>query len=227
MCGRFTLVADESEVFETFSVERVDYEYSPRYNVAPSQTIAAIAHWDGERVLTGYRWGLIPFWAKDAKIGYKMINARAETIESKPAFRNLLSRNRVVIPSDGFYEWKKAGDDKQPFRFQLESKKVFGFAGLFDTWEHPENGEMIRSCTIITTEPNQLVQDVHDRMPVILNSEGVNMWLDPKVTDKHVLQDLLVPYPAEQMILYPVSKMVGNVKNNQASLVDEIPMNSR
>ncbi|MFB5678780.1 SOS response-associated peptidase [Paenibacillus terreus] len=227
MCGRFTLVADESEVIEGFSVERVDYEYKPRYNVAPTQTIAAISHRNGGRVLEGYRWGLIPFWAQDMKSGYTMFNARAETLQSKRAFRDLLSSNRIVIPADGFYEWKKEGKDKQPFRFQLESKRVYGFAGLFDQWENPEDGEIIRSCTIITTTPNELVKDIHDRMPVILDVEAVSVWLDPEVRDKKIVQELLVPLPAKQMICYPVSKLVGNVKNSDASLIEEIPLNSK
>lgn len=222
MCGRFTLTADESEIIDTFSVDHVDYEYKPRYNVAPSQTIAAVSYRNGGRVLEGYRWGLIPFWTKDIKIGYSMINARAETLQTKPAFRNLLSRNRIVIPADGFYEWKKEGKDKQPFRFQLESKKVYGFAGLYDLWENPEDGETIRSCTIITTTPNDLVKDVHDRMPVILDAEGVNVWLDPGVRDKHVVQELLVPLPAKQMISYPVSRGSTSVADTTRKHMDLI-----
>lgn len=172
MCGRFTLTSEVSEVVDTFDVSKVDYEYQPRYNIAPSQTIAVIIDNGGKRILEGYRWGLVPFWAKDIKIGYKMINARAETIQSKPAFKHLNARKRIIIPSDSFYEWKREGKDKkQPHRFQIKSKGVYGFAGLYDEWTDPD-GEKLRSCTIITTNPNDLVVNVHDRMPVILDNKA-------------------------------------------------------
>lgn len=227
MCGRFTLISDISEIEDTFAVDRIDYEYRPRYNIAPSQTIAVINGNSGKRVLEGYRWGLVPFWAKDIKIGYKMINARAETIQSKPAFRHLLTTKRILIPSDGFYEWKRAEKDtKQPYRFQINSKGVYGFAGLFDEWKDPE-GEILRSCTIITTKPNDLVADVHNRMPVILDRGAADIWLDPDVTDKEKLQKLLAPFPADNMLSYPVSAAVGNVKNTGSNLIDEVPLNSK
>ncbi|MGG3278971.1 SOS response-associated peptidase [Paenibacillus solani] len=227
MCGRFTLTSEVSDVIETFDVSKVDYEYQPRYNIAPSQTIAVIKEHSGRRILEGYRWGLVPFWAKDIKIGYKMINARAETIQSKPAFRHLISRNRIIIPSDGFYEWKREGKDKkQPYRFQIKSKGVYGFAGLYDEWTDPD-GEKLRSCTIITTQPNDLVANVHDRMPVILDNKAIDIWLDPEVEDKEKLQKLLTPFPAASMLSYPVSAAVGNVKNTGSELIDEIPLNSK
>ncbi|MGC6589118.1 SOS response-associated peptidase [Paenibacillus sp. Dod16] len=227
MCGRFTLTSDLSEIVDTFDVSSVKYEYKARYNIAPSQTIAAINGSSGKRVLEGYRWGLVPFWAKDIKIGYKMINARAETIQSKPAFRHLITRNRLIILSDGFFEWKREGKDKkQPYRFQIKSKGVYGFAGLYDEWKHPD-GEILRSCTIITTKPNDLVANVHDRMPVILDNKAVDVWLDPEVTDKDKLQELLSPFPADNMLSYPVSAAVGNVKNTGSELIDEIPLNSK
>ncbi|OMF76640.1 SOS response-associated peptidase [Paenibacillus glucanolyticus] len=227
MCGRFTLISDLSEIVDTFDVSSVQYEYKARYNIAPSQTIAVINGSSGKRVLEGYRWGLVPFWAKDIKIGYKMINARAETIQSKPAFRHLITRNRVTILSDGFFEWKREGKDKkQPYRFQIKSKGVYGFAGLYDEWKYPD-GEILRSCTIITTKPNDLVANVHDRMPVILDNKAVDIWLDPDVTDKEKLQELLSPFPAASMLSYPVSAAVGNVKNTGSELIDEIPLNSK
>lgn len=226
MCGRFTLTAGLSDVLDAFSIDEANYEYSPRYNIAPSQTIAVVADHDGRRVLEGYRWGLVPRWAKDIKIGFKMINARAETLDTKPAFRSLLARNRVIIPADGFYEWKQDSNDKQPYRFQLKDRGVYGFAGLYDEWIDPE-GEVLRSCTIITTRPNALVQNVHDRMPVILDESAVNEWLNPERTKSEHVLELLQPYPAESMISYPVSKAVGNVRNTDASLIEEFPLNSK
>ncbi|GAB6990100.1 SOS response-associated peptidase [Paenibacillus pini] len=227
MCGRFTLTADLSDITEVFSlIGTEDIDYKPRYNIAPSQHILAISEISGKRVLGEYRWGLVPFWAKDIKVGFSMINARAETIQEKPAYRNLLTRNRVVIPADGFYEWKKEGSDKQPFRFQLDSKKVFGFAGLYDEWKSPA-GDTIRSCTIITTKPNDIVQDVHDRMPVILDDAGVSNWLDQEITNKDLLLELLIPYSGDRMISYAVSKEVGNVRNVDSGLIKEISLNSK
>lgn len=228
MCGRFTLTSELSDVIKAFNVSDSEYEdYKPRYNIAPSQTIAVVNGNDGHRKLEGYRWGLVPFWAKDIKIGYKMINARAETLQSKPAFRHLLTRNRIIIVSDGFFEWRREGKNKkQPFRFQLKSKEVYGFAGLYDEWQSPD-GELLRSCTIITTKPNDLVAKVHDRMPVILDHKGVDVWLDPTVEDKDQLQELLKTYPEESMISYPVSTAVGNVKNTGSDLIEEVPLNSK
>lgn len=227
MCGRFTLTINENEIVDHFKVSRDEYELKPRYNIAPSQTIAVINGSSGRRVLEGYRWGLVPFWAKDIKIGYKMINARAETIQSKPAFRHLITTKRIIIPSDGFYEWKREGKDKkQPYRFQIKSKGVYGFAGLYDEWKDPD-GETLRSCTIITTEPNDLVANVHDRMPVILDDKEADFWLDPDVQDKEKLQELLSPFPTANMLSYPVSAAVGNVKNTGSELIDEIPLNSK
>lgn len=221
MCGRYTITSELDEIINTFSVEETNYDYSKRYNVAPAQLVPGIINRDGKRVLEGFKWGLIPFWSKDPKIAYKMINARAEGIEKKPAFRSLIKRNRILIPSNGFYEWRQQDDGKQPYRFQLKSKGVFAFAGLYDTWEDP-NGEIIQSCTIITTTPNELVSDVHNRMPVILTA--TDAWMNPDTED---VLSLLTTYSADQMIKYPVSKDVGNVKNSKASLIEEVTLNSK
>ncbi|MCP3746601.1 SOS response-associated peptidase [Paenibacillus sp. A3M_27_13] len=226
MCGRFTLAADKNDVMDTFSVEDMHYEHTPRYNIAPSQTIAVINNNNGRRVLDGYRWGLVPRWAKDMKIGFSMINARAETLDTKPAFRNLLAKNRVVIPADGFYEWLKEDDGKQPYRFVLKEQGVFGFAGLYDEWKDSK-GDILRSCTIITTQPNELVQYVHDRMPVILDKEAVDEWLDPGISKTEHVLEMLRPYPAGLMNSYPVSKAVGNVRSTDAGLIEEVPINSK
>lgn len=221
MCGRYTITSDLDEIINAFSVEETNYDYSKRYNVAPTQLVPGIIYREGKRVLEGFKWGLIPFWSKDPKIAYKMINARAEGIEKKPAFRSLLKRNRILIPSNGFYEWRKEADGKQPYRFQMKSKEVYAFAGLYDTWRDP-NGESISTCTIITTTPNKLVSDVHDRMPVIL--KDINGWLNHETED--ILQ-FLQPFSAEDMMKYPVSRDVGNVKNSNASLIEEVPLNSK
>jgi putative SOS response-associated peptidase YedK len=177
-------------------------------------------------VLEGFRWGLLPQWAKDIKVGYTMINARAETLTEKPAYRNLIVQNRIAVISDGFYEWKQEKDGKQPFRFQLKSKSLFGFAGLYSEWKDNE-GKIIPTCTIITSKPNSLIEDVHDRMPIILNRSGLDVWLDPAVKDKELILSLLKPYPASKMIKYPVSRAVGKVSNVDPELINEIPLNSK
>ncbi|MGO4699540.1 SOS response-associated peptidase [Paenibacillus sp. 2TAB26] len=221
MCGRYTITSELDEIINTFAIVETDYEYTKRYNVAPTQIVPGIILKEGKRVLSGFRWGLIPFWSKDPKIAYKMINARAEGIEKKPAFRSLLKRNRILIPSNGFYEWRKEGEGKQPYRFQMKTKAVYAFAGLYDTWRD-SNGEPISTCTIITTTPNQLVSDVHDRMPVILTD--IHGWLNPEMED---VSQFLKPFPADEMMKYPVSRDVGNVKNSDESLIKEIPLNSK
>ncbi|WP_145142109.1 SOS response-associated peptidase [Paenibacillus sp. Y412MC10] len=227
MCGRFTLVADQAQVIDTFHIQDVQYELAPRYNIAPTQTIAGVLTNDeGERSLQGFHWGLLPFWAKSKKLAYSTFNARAETLQSKPTFRSAFPTKRMVVVADGFYEWAHEGNEKQPYRFRVQSNEVFAFAGLYDHWKSPE-GQLVQSCTIITTDPNKLTSKVHDRMPVILGEEELKVWLDPGVSDKELLQGLLRPYDAEDMFCYPVSKSVGNVRNQAAELIEEIPLNSR
>ncbi|MGG4145422.1 SOS response-associated peptidase [Paenibacillus algorifonticola] len=226
MCGRYTITSNIEEVVEVFSVRKTNYEYMERYNVAPTQLVPGIINNDGQRIMEDFKWGLIPFWSKDSKIAYKTINARAEGIEKKPAFRHLLKRNRLLIPSDGFYEWRQEEGGKQPFRFQLKTKSVFAFAGLYDTWRNPE-GEEVQSCTIITTTPNALVSDVHDRMPVILTGEAAASWINEDMEGTDDVLSYLRPYPAELMVKYPVSRNVGNVRNSYATLIEEVPLNSK
>lgn len=226
MCGRFTLVAETEEVIPKYKIEDIQYELTPRFNIAPTQTISEILTDNGNRSLQGFHWGLLPSWAKSKKIAYSTFNARSETLQSKPVFRSVFPRNRMVILADGFYEWSHEGKEKQPYRFRVKSNDVFAFAGLYDKWKSPE-GEIIQSCTIITTEPNSLTAKVHDRMPVILGEEELNVWLDPGVSDKELLQGFLRPYDAEDMYAYPVSKSVGNVRNQTADLIEEIPLNSK
>ncbi|GIQ69206.1 putative SOS response-associated peptidase YoqW [Xylanibacillus composti] len=189
-------------------------EHVPRYNVAPGQLIPAIVHDGTKNRLGELKWGLVPNWAQDAKGGFKMINARAETVREKPAFRASFQRKRCIIPADGFYEWKETKDRrKQPMRIVLRDRSLFAMAGLYDTWMAPD-GSKLSTCTIITTAPNALMRDIHDRMPVILRREDEALWLDRRESNEDRLLALLQPYPADEMEAYPVSPKVGSVKND-------------
>ena len=177
MCGRFTITAEIEDILDTFAIDEMNMEYRKNYNCAPTQFVPCVVEREGKRILEAYRWGLVPWFSKDLKIAYKTINARAEGIETKPSYRHLLKRNRVLVISDGFLEWQKIENEKekQPYRFQLKSKGVYGFAGLFDTWRNPDDeaASELKTCTITTTSPNELVADVHDRMPVILDRKAL------------------------------------------------------
>jgi putative SOS response-associated peptidase YedK len=208
MCGRFTLHHSTEEVIERFSVKEVSFTLTPRYNIAPSQPIAAVTE-KSPRYLEGFKWGLVPFWAKDPKIGNKMINARAETLLEKPAFKQALMRRRCLIPADGFYEWKAEGKGKVPLHIRLRTSRLFAFAGLWEEWKSPE-GELLRTCTIITSEPNDLISQIHNRMAVILKPEHESIWLDNSIKDLDELMNLLQPYPDKEMEVYPVSKRVNS-----------------
>jgi putative SOS response-associated peptidase YedK len=208
MCGRFTLTTNLGAIAKRFGVARFLEEVGPRYNMAPTQTVIVVSD-DGTRHVTEMRWGLIPSWAKDPTIGNRMINARAETVATKPAFRAALRKRRCLIPADGFYEWQPVGRRKQPVYITLKSWEPFSFARLWEAWTSPE-GEEVRSCTIITTEANDLLKPIHDRMPVILTREAERVWLDPTIEDPARLLPLLTPYPAEEMEAYPVSLWVNN-----------------
>jgi len=214
MCGRFTLTTNLGAIAQRFGMARFLEEIGPRYNIAPTQTVIVVND-DGTRHLTQMRWGFIPSWAKDPAIGNRMINARAETVATRPAFRVALRKRRCLIPADGFYEWQPAGRRKQPVYITLKSREPFSFAGLSETWTSPE-GEEVRSCTIITCEANDLMKPIHDRMPVILSKEAESVWLDPTIQDPALLLPLLVPYPAEEMEVYPVSTWVNNPEHDGA-----------
>ncbi|MGD8188515.1 SOS response-associated peptidase [Brevibacillus ginsengisoli] len=221
MCGRYTLVTDHETMMKRFFINGVPIDLHPRYNIAPGQMIPSIIQDKGTRRIGQLRWGLVPAWTKDDKLGYKMMNAKAETIEEKPAFRNLFARKRCIIPADGFYEWKQTKHGKQPMRMTLKNQGLFAFAGLYDTWIRPD-GEKIHSCTIITTEPNRIVADIHERMPVILRPEDEGIWLDREEYDPKLLRSLLVPYDANEMEAYPVSAKVGNVRYDQPECIAKI-----
>lgn len=209
MCGRFTLTLDPAEVQAAFDLSAPPpAEFAPRYNIAPSQAIAVIAN-GPSRKLEFFKWGLIPSWAKDPKIGNRMINARAETLNEKPSFRTALKKRRCLILADGFYEWKKEGKTKTPIYLQLKDGEPFAFAGLWETWKSPEE-EVIKSCTIITTGPNALVKKIHDRMPVILPAKAYDLWLSPDELSAEKVLPLLKPFAASQMKAVPVSPLVNN-----------------
>jgi putative SOS response-associated peptidase YedK len=222
MCGRFTLVTDPEKLMSRFQLQEIPFDLKPRYNIAPGQPIPAILADGGRRRIGQLRWGLVPSWAQDEKIGYKMINARAETLQEKPAFRRLFAHKRYLIPADGFYEWKQLGNYKQPMRITMREGQPFGFAGLYDTWTSPV-GEKLYTCTIITTKPNEAVANIHDRMPVILRPEAEDLWLDRERFDPELLRSFLEPYDAAEMRAYPVPALVGNPRNDVPDCIEEIP----
>jgi putative SOS response-associated peptidase YedK len=219
MCGRFTRTANVETIVEEFGVELIDASFEPSYNIAPTQNVAAIINDDQKRLVT-MRWGLIPFWAKDEAIGNKLINARAETIQEKASFRTPFKRKRCLIVADGFYEWQKRGGEKQPFYIRLKSGKPFAFAGLYDVWESPD--QSVTSCTIITTEANELMQPLHERMPVMLSEKAGDFWIAPTQSEPQALLDLLKPYDAELMEAYAVSKGVNSPRNNSQNCVKPV-----
>lgn len=214
MCGRFTLTVDAESLQTAFPWLDIQEGIQPRYNIAPSQPIAAIPN-DGSKKLTYFTWGLIPSWAKDPKIGNRMINARSETAAEKPSFRAAFRRRRCLIPADGFYEWAKTPGEKvkTPYYIQTESREPFGFAGLWEIWHAPD-GSAIQSATILTTEPNAKIAPIHNRMPVILPPEHYDLWLNPNEVQPEKLNPILTPYPAEDTILYPVSRKVNSPAND-------------
>lgn len=226
MCGRLANHSTPEQIKTEFAVESKDSKlFAPRYNVAPSQMIACVLEEASERILSLLKWGLVPAWAKEAAIGNRMINARAETLTEKPSFREAFQKRRCIVPASGFYEWKKSsGGAKQPFYFYLNKKEVFGFAGLWEEWLDKESGELLESCTIITTEANDVLKPIHDRMPVILKAGDYDQWLDPQTNDTGKLEKLLVPYPAKEMSSHPVSRSVNAPATDSSKLIE--PLNS-
>lgn len=219
MCGRYTLTAVPEDLRAIFNGVEIPDELAPRFNIAPSQPVAVISNQQPNK-LDFFVWGLIPSWAKDPKIGSRMINARAETLAEKPSFRAAYKRRRCLIPADGFYEWVKipGAKTKIPHYIQIESKEPFAFAGLWEYWQSPDGSE-VNSCTIITTEPNGLVAKLHNRMPVILPVESFETWLSPEEKSREELDGLLQPYPAEEMMHYPISTLVNSPANDVADVL--------
>ncbi|MBW4420436.1 MAG: SOS response-associated peptidase [Myxacorys californica WJT36-NPBG1] len=221
MCGRFSLAQSAESIAETFQLSAVP-EWQPRYNIAPTQTIPAIVQTleQQDRTFKTLRWGLIPSWAKDESIGSKLINARAETIAEKPAFRDAFRRRRCLILADGFYEWKTQSGQKQPFYFQLESHRPFAFAGLCEQ-RGAAGGALLETCTIITTDANQSSATIHHRMPVILDPDEYDRWLDPRVTQTDELRSLLDPYSGNLKI-YPVDRAVNSPTHDAPDCIQQV-----
>ncbi len=224
MCGRFTLIASFQNILEEFEIQKSIQEifYEARYNIAPSQQILSILN-DGEKNRMGFlKWGFVPSWAKDEKMASKMINARSETVAEKPSFKKSFYQRRCIIPMDSFFEWKREGHGKVPMRIKMKNDSLFGVAGLWDTWNSPL-GEVIHTCTILTTESNELMENIHNRMPVILTKEQQMTWLNPRIRDTEQLKSLLTnPFDAGKMIAYRVSDLVNSTKNNSVDLIKEL-----
>lgn len=214
MCGRYTLTVSPEQLQEAFPNVTIPPQESPRYNIAPTQPVAVIPN-DGLNRMDYYVWGLIPSWAKDPAIGSRMINARAETLTEKPAFRSAFRRRRCLIPADGFYEWKQEPGSKRktPMHIRMKDGAPFAFGGLWETWNSPD-GSQILSCTIITTEPNTLMQSIHNRMPLILPPAAYEAWLQPGEAAVDHLLPLLQPFPAERLEAYAVSTLVNSPAND-------------
>jgi putative SOS response-associated peptidase YedK len=217
MCGRFTLVTPFMVVTERFH-SAAPRNLHPRYNIAPGQDVLCVIR-AGENRIEPLRWGLIPSWAKDPAIGNRMINTRAETVAEKPSFRNAFEKRRCFVVADGFYEWRKTGKGKVPVYITLRSKSLFGLAGLYEIWIAPD-GQEIRTCTIITTDSNDLVRPFHARMPVILPQDAEDRWLDPRENDRVHLQALLRSYPAEEMDAYDVATVVNSTRHDEPDWIE-------
>ena len=201
MCGRFVLISDLSVITDAFEITHITSEYIPNSNVLPGHYVYAVTH-NVVNCLCAFRWGLIPVWASDPSIGSRLINARAETVAEKPSFMNAFKKRRCLIIADAFYEFQKAGNKKISVSFRLKSGNPFGFAGLYETWTSPDR-QPVATCTIVTTEPNDLIRPFHNRMPVIVPKERASTWLDPVSYDQKVLLSILQPYPSSEMEIGP------------------------
>ncbi|ERJ12115.1 SOS response-associated peptidase [Haloplasma contractile] len=227
MCGRYTLDISEDKLTTYLKTyyeieQEIDHRFNlPRYNIAPGQRIITILK-DGDKFRSGpLKWGFVPFWAKDEKIGYKMINAKSETLASKPSFKHAFKNKRCIILADSFYEWKKDKNGKTPMRISLKNRKLFSFAGLWSSYQK-EDGTNLYTCTIITTEPNEFMESIHNRMPVILTKEQEKIWLDPYINDEEKLNTVLRPYNSNEMTAYPVSTIVNNARNETVECIKPI-----
>ncbi|MCZ6631878.1 MAG: SOS response-associated peptidase [bacterium] len=222
MCGRFVVASKPDELQTTFPDFVFPDEMPLRYNITPGQDIPVLTN-SGANTVEHFKWGLIPSWAKDPKIGNRLINARSETLAEKPSFRNAFKKRRCIIPVTGFYEWRPNPNSKTktPMFIRLQSERPFGFAGLWETWR-PETGDVLHTCTIITTEPNALMQTIHNRMPVILKPDAYEQWLSPEDQPGEELSSLLTPYPDSEMVAYPVSTRVNNPGNDSPQCVEPV-----
>jgi len=215
MCGRYKLSRRKQTIEEYFESAPWDEDWNPRYNIAPTQPVPVIRQHPKEpvRQVSLMKWGLIPHWAKEPSLAMSTINAKSETAASKPAFRDPLKFLRCLIPADGFYEWKRTATRKQPFCFEVNDGELFAFAGLWDGWRDA-SGKWIKTCSILTTVPNAVTATIHDRMPVILDRESYDLWLDPGMTNVQVVSELLKPYDARLMRSYPISTRINHVAND-------------
>jgi putative SOS response-associated peptidase YedK len=220
MCGRFVLASTFPAIAQEYNIDLTPSEFNPSYNIAPGQNIFLIIH-DKSLRLIQCRWGFVPAWSNDHSVGYKMINARAETVSEKPAFKSAFKKHRCLIVADGFYEWRKKDKRKFPVYIHLKSGKPFGLAGLYNSWASQE-GEQICTCTIITTRANTLLEPIHNRMPVIIPKEKQDLWLDPEVQDKTIVLPLLEPYPSDEMKAYEVSPRVNSAGYNSPKNIKPI-----
>jgi len=216
MCGRYTLRSRAEAIAAEFEMPVLP-PYVPRWNISPTQIVTAIRMEDGKPAMANLRWGLIPFWAEDLKKLPLLINAQSETAATKPSFRSAFKRRRCLILADGFYEWEKVGKQRQPYYHRLKNERPFAFAGLWERWDKGE--QPIESCTILTTDANEVAAAVHDRMPVILGRDARTAWLDPEIDDPAALQQLLRPYPAEEMTAYQVNPIVNKSANEGADCI--------
>ena len=217
MCGRFVLSSTATDIVKEFNAEQYSFDLEPNYNVAPTHKIVIIKN-EGVNKLIQCKWGFIPTWSKDPEKSHKMINARAETIAEKATFKSAFKNQRCLIVADGFFEWQKEGKKKKPLYIRLKSNKPFAFAGLYNVWTSPEWDKSC-TCTIITTEANELLEPIHDRMPAIISKENYEIWLDPDVQDKDVLLPLLTPYDSSKMEYYSVSPKVNSTSYNSADII--------
>ncbi|HWS47697.1 MAG TPA: SOS response-associated peptidase [Acidimicrobiia bacterium] len=232
MCGRYVSVSSPTILAERFAVEevRVADEREPNYNVTPRAEVPVVAESHGHRVLDVVRWGLVPFWAKDLKIGDRLINARAETVATSNAYKRAFAKRRCIIPADGFYEWERREKRaKQPWFIRRRDGEPLAFAGLWEIWHDRSLGDdapRVRSCVIITTDANEILAPIHDRMPVVLAESEWSSWLDEENHDVGALQKLLVPAPAAELEAWPVSTLVNKPANNGPELVEPAPLDS-
>jgi putative SOS response-associated peptidase YedK len=229
MCGQYGRRADKQFIAEWMQAHDTnvfdDSYFAPSYNVAPQslQPVVRLSPDTGERELTIMRWGLVPFWSKDGKMAFNTINAKAETITTSPAYREPMKRRRCLVPADWFYEWKKLdAKTKQPYAIAMKDRSLLAFAGLWDSWKDKTTGQTLDTYTVITTDPNGLMESIHTRMPVILAPRDYERWMEPG-EPSHLPVDLLRPYPAEEMAAWPVSARVGNIRNNDPTLVEPVP----
>ena len=220
MCGRFGVEREYVQLALRYQAVVKTLDPGPRYNIAPTDPAPVVVAYKGERYLTHHRWGLVPSWAKDLSIGARTINARAETVATLPAFRDCLVSRRCIIPATRFYEWRRVGKEKMPYSIQRNDGFPMSFAGLWAAWRHPTTQERVLSCTIITTNANQMMEPLHDRMPVILDDEALISWLDPGVTELGDVLPLLVPCPDDVLSTYAVSPLVNNVRNDGPELIE-------